>query len=149
MQQKQCMRACIHPKSLQSSPTLQPNGLYSTMLLCPWHSPGKNAGTGYRDLLQGIFPTQGSNPHVLHLPALAGEFFTTSTTWAVANKNENHKDISERGMKNHSISVFSKLLLFSRSAVYDSLRLHGLQHARPPCPSPSPRAFSNSRPLSW
>ena len=29
-----------------------------------------------------------------------------------------------------------------------TLQLHGLQHARPPCPSPSPRAYSNSYPLS-
>ena len=29
----------------------------------------------------------------------------------------------------------------------DSLRPHGLQHARPPCPSPSPRVYSNSCPL--
>ena len=38
---------------------------------------------------------------------------------------------------------------FSHSAVYDSLQLHGLQHARPPCPSPAPGACSNSCPLSW
>ena len=38
---------------------------------------------------------------------------------------------------------------FSRSVVSDSLRLHGLQHARPPCPSPTPGAYSNSCPLSW
>ena len=38
------------------------------------------------------------------------------------------------------------LLLFSRSVVSDSLRPHGLQHARPPCPSPSPGACSNSCP---
>ena len=30
----------------------------------------------------------------------------------------------------------------------NSLRPHGLQHARPPCPSPTPRVYSNSRPLS-
>ena len=30
----------------------------------------------------------------------------------------------------------------------DSLRPHGLQHARPPCPSPTPRVYSNSCPLS-
>ena len=30
-----------------------------------------------------------------------------------------------------------------------SLRPHGLQHARPPCPSPTPRVYSNSCPLSW
>ena len=31
----------------------------------------------------------------------------------------------------------------------NSLRPHGLQHARPPCPSPTPRVYSNSCPLSW
>ena len=41
------------------------------------------------------------------------------------------------------------LLLFSHSVVPDSLRPHGLQHTRLPCPSPSPRACSNSWPLSW
>ena len=35
---------------------------------------------------------------------------------------------------------------FSSSAVFDSLRPHGLQHARPPCPSPTHRAYSNSCP---
>ena len=37
---------------------------------------------------------------------------------------------------------------FSPSVMTDSLRPHGLQHARLPCPSPSPRACSNSCPLS-
>ena len=37
---------------------------------------------------------------------------------------------------------------FSRSVVSDSLRPHGPQHARPPCPSPTPRVYSNSCPLS-
>ena len=40
-------------------------------------------------------------------------------------------------------------LLFSRSVVSDSFRSHGLQHARLPCPSLSPRVCSNSCPLSW
>ena len=31
--------------------------------------------------LQGIFPTQGSNPHLFTSPALVGRFFTTSATW--------------------------------------------------------------------
>ena len=38
---------------------------------------------------------------------------------------------------------------FSPSVVSDSLRLHGLQHARLPCPSPTPWAYSNSCPSSW
>ena len=42
-------------------------------------SPGKNTGVGCHALLQGIFPTQGSNSS-LTPPALVGRFFTTSTT---------------------------------------------------------------------
>ena len=37
---------------------------------------------------------------------------------------------------------------FSRSVVSDSLRPHESQHARPPCPSPTPGVHSNSRPSS-
>ena len=37
---------------------------------------------------------------------------------------------------------------FSRSVVSDSLRPHELQHTRPPCPSPTPRVHSDSRPSS-
>ena len=44
--------------------------------------------------------------------------------------------------------MFSTFLLFSRSVMSDSLQPHGLQHTRFPCPSPSPRADSNSCPLS-
>ena len=34
--------------------------------LCPWNSPGQNTGMGSLSLLQGIFPTQGWNPGLLH-----------------------------------------------------------------------------------
>ena len=37
---------------------------------------------------------------------------------------------------------------FSRSVVSDSLQPHGLQHTRPPCPSPIPRVYPNSCPFS-
>ena len=40
--------------------------------------PGKNAGVGCLDLLQGTFLTQGLNPRLLRL---SYGFFTTSTTW--------------------------------------------------------------------
>ena len=40
-------------------------------------------------------------------------------------------------------------LQFYCSFVSDSLWPHGLQHARPPCPSPTPGVYSNSCPLSW
>ena len=38
---------------------------------------------------------------------------------------------------------------FSHSVMSDSLRPHGSQHARPPCPSPTPGVHSDSRPRSW
>ena len=40
------------------------------------------------------------------------------------------------------------MLLFSRSVVSNSLQPHGLQHARPPCLSPTPGVYSNLCPLS-
>ena len=57
----------IDKKSLPSeshsvvSDSLQPHGLYS-----PWNSPGQNTGVDSLSLLQGIFPTQGSNPGLPH-----------------------------------------------------------------------------------
>ena len=41
------------------------------------------------------------------------------------------------------------VIQFSRSVVSDSLRPHGLQHTRPPCPSPTPRVYSDSCASSW
>ena len=38
---------------------------------------------------------------------------------------------------------------FSPSVLSDSLRPHALQHARPPCPSPTPRVHPNPCPSSW
>ena len=68
-------QASPHPMTYQSSMTevkwsesrsvmsnsLQHHGLYN-----PWNSPGQNTGVGSCSLLQGIFPTQGSNPGLPH-----------------------------------------------------------------------------------
>ena len=52
----------------------------------------------------------------------------------------------------HSHYLFAYLsslsVHFSCSVVFDSLRPHESQHARPPCPSPTPGVHSNSRPSS-
>ena len=45
--------------------------------------------------------------------------------------------------------VLSPLLLLTHTVVSDTLWPHGLQHAKLPCPTPSPGVFSNSCPLSW
>ena len=64
-----CVPLCATPWTLASR------------LLCPWDSPGKNAGVGCHALFKGIFPTQGMNPTSLTSPALAGRFFTTCSAW--------------------------------------------------------------------
>ena len=60
----QAWAVCCGPESESCSVVsdpLRPHGLYS-----PWNSPGQNTGVGCHALLHGIFPTQGSNPGLLH-----------------------------------------------------------------------------------
>ena len=115
-------------------------------------SPGRNTGEGCPALLPGIFPTQGSYPH---LTSPAGGFFTTSATWEAPTQVKNceaEQDLkfsksSERQERKHlcaSTAVITAgvrcwaLQLFRPSVMSDSLRPQGLRHARPPCPSPAP-----------
>ena len=46
------------------------------------------------------------------------------------------------------IAKFTDSVQFSHSVVSDSLQPHGQKYARPPCPSPTPRVYPNSCPLS-
>ena len=46
------------------------------------------------------------------------------------------------------LSALEKLVQFNRSVMLDSLQPLELQHTRPPCPSPTPRVYSNSCSLS-
>ena len=108
--------------------SVRPHGLSPARLLCPLNSPGKNTGVDSHSLLQGIFPTQWSNlrlPHcrpILYHPSHQGSPFLIELVYSIQ---------------------------FSHSVASDSLRPHGLQHARPLCPSPTPRLYSNSCQLSW
>ena len=58
-----------------------------------------------------------------------------------------HQEVSTRlissSIRGHFCSV-----QFSCSVISDSLQPHGLQHTRPPCPSPTPGVYSSSCPLS-
>ena len=83
-------------------------------------------GVSCHILFQEIFPTPGIEPMSPVSPALAGGFFITMLPG-----------------KPIEISV-----QFSHSVVSNSLRPHESQHARPPCPSPTPGAFSDSCPSS-
>ena len=107
---------CVSTKSLHLSPTLlRPYGPQTARLLCAWDSPGKNAGMGYHVLLQGTFPTQGSNPHLLRLlnwqtgslpPAPPGK--PSSSVWG-------HATFSSFFMQQSNLRLFSgrQLLILS------------------------------------
>ena len=70
-------------------------------------------------------------------------------TTLMAESEEELKSLLMR-VKEESEKVDLKLssVQFSRSVASNSLRPHDLQHARPPCPSPTPGVHSDSRPLS-
>ena len=44
-----------------------------TVALCPWDFPGRNTGVGCHFPVQGIFPTQGSNPGLPQVDSLPTE----------------------------------------------------------------------------
>ena len=56
--------------------------------------------------------------------------------------------VSTTGLPGKSPLILQSLFLVLQSLNPVCLQPHGLQHARPPCPSPTPRACSNSRPSS-
>ena len=94
-------------------------------LPCPWNFPGKKTGVGCRLLLQ-IFSTQGPNPLLLR-----------PLHWQ-----------TDSLLLSHLGNLYKGSVQFSCSVVSDSLWPHELQQARPPCPSPTPRLYSNSCPSS-
>ena len=61
-----CVCVCVCISHSVVSDSFQPHRLQFPRLLCLWDSPGKKTGVGCHSILQGIFPTQGSNPGVLH-----------------------------------------------------------------------------------
>ena len=91
--------------------------------LCPWDFPGNKMGLGGHFLLQGIFLTQGSKSCLLHGRA-------NSLHWA------------------SGIARLSSVQFSSVAQSCPTLQPHESQHARPPCPSPTPGVHSDSRPSS-
>ena len=60
----------------------------------------------------------------------------------------NINGVDEQAYKEFSTSTVIQFSQFSHSVVFDSFQPHELQHARPPCPSPTPGVHSNSSPSS-
>ena len=77
--------------------------------------------------------------------------------WKLQLKVKYSIDRSNRSLNTEEIEIsdlvqgyriYIGLVQFSPSVMSDSLKPHGLQHTRPPCPSPTPGVYSNSHPLS-
>ena len=123
-------------------------------------------------------PDAGIEPTSLMSPALAGGFFTTSITWEahlnVSARFSSVQSLSHvrlcatpwtaahqaplsmgfsrqeywSGLPFPSPVESISSVQFSRSVVSDCLQSHESKHARPPCPSPTPRVYPNSCPSS-
>ena len=82
-----CMFGCVL--------SLQPHGLQHARLLCPWNFPGRNTGVDCHFLPQGIFPTQGSNTHLLCLQNWQADYLPLRpkplTVWITTNCGKNFK----------------------------------------------------------
>ena len=74
----------MHARSVMSD-SLRPYGLQPARLLCSWDSSGKNTGVGGRALLQGIFPTQGSNPGLPHCRKILYHLSHQGSLWVLCH----------------------------------------------------------------
>ena len=84
----------------------------------------------------GVFPDQGSNPCLLH---------SQTDSYLLHHRGHPLVPVFHVFLAHR---IFKDSVQFSHSTVSDSLLLHGLQNTRLPCLSPTPRACSNSCPLS-
>ena len=80
------------------------------------------------------------------IPMFIAALFTIARTWEQSRCPPADERIRKLWYI-YTMEYFSSVQ-FSRSVVSDSLRPHELQHARPPCPSPTPGVHSDSRPSS-
>ena len=153
------MQASELSRSVVSN-ALRPHGLQSARLLHPWSFPSKNTKVGCHFLFQGIFLTQGSNPRLLSLLHWQVDSWPLSHlgspmvfVWEPTKTAlEQHTCEETLYMTEVSLYIYEEtvniLVQFSRSVMSDSLRPHESQHARPPCPSPTPRVHPDSHPSS-
>ena len=94
---------------------MQPHGLQTTRLLCPWGPPDKSARVGNYSFLQRIFPTKGSNPGLLPAPCL---LHCRQIIYCLNHQGRLHQDHESQSERE------------THSVVSDSLRSHGLYSPR-------------------
>ena len=178
IQNSSCKGVCVYVCSVRHSyQTLQTHGWQPARFFCPWVFPGKNTGVSCHSFLQGIFLTQGLNLCLLNLlhwqvdslsVAPSGNpckevLEVQSLVFQTPTVQEDETDLKYQSTMfttesscNYSLFFFHvnkcfhfSSVQFSCSVMSDSLRPRESQHARPPCPSPTPGVYPNSCPSSW
>ena len=123
----------------------RPHGLQPTRLLRPWDFLGRSTEVRCHCLLLWSIPIR------LKLKKQSVLIFKLNRQTNKVSKNlftlTFVKDLDMATLFLGYHLLYS--VQFSHSVMSNSLRPHGLQHARLPCPSPTPEACSNSCPSSW
>ena len=135
-----CM--CVCQVASVTFNSLQPYGLQPTRLLCPWDSPGKNTGAGCHFLLQGLFPTQGSNLHLLRLLYCRHILYCWRNSDQIRSVTQSCLTLPNP--MNHStpgLPVHHQLPEFTQTHIHrvsDAIQpSHPLSSPSPPAPNPS------------
>ena len=137
------------------SDSLRPHRQQPSKLCCPWGSPGKNTEVGCHFLLQCI--KVKSESEVTQSSLTLRDPMDCSPPCSSIHGIFQARVLERGAIAFSSISTLLKFkkkkkqtwsVQFSRSVMSTSLRPHGLHQARLPCPSPTPRAYSNPCPLS-
>ena len=142
------------------SDSVRPQRRQPTRLPSPWDSPGKTTGVGRHFLLQ-CMKVKGKSlscvrlfatPRTAAYQAPPSIGFSRQECWSGVplpspiydtNYLYNARYCIFKTLQNTILFLVSQ---FSCSVISDSLRPHESQHARPPCPSPTPGVHSNSCP---
>ena len=103
----------------------------------------------YKILKIKILPkyTSDVNIFLLKLSNVVNRWFSLGALWTSCRKDLDNIHLPVSTAKQNVLHVFSSVQ-FSHSVVSNSLWPHGLQHTKPPCPSPTPGVYSNSCPSS-
>ena len=102
-----CLYAGVESESKSESHSVASDSLRHLGLYSPWNSPGQDTGVGSRSLLQGIFPTQGSNPHLPHCRWILYQLSHQGTKREIAKHLFTH---THRHTDTHVIKILRQML---------------------------------------
>ena len=118
-----------------------------------WHTPFSSGGKQWdrpTSILSSAHLQEASCPPDRGLPGRpVGQRFSTRGGNYICHGGDPCSLVPPTWLIHLSLCSIKVSVQFSHSVTSDSLQPHGLQHARPPSPSPTPRVYSNSCALSW